>query len=89
MNPSPRISHRPAAHFLLAARVPESVEGCHTDGLDIQSWAAQGLVDVLFLDTRTINVDVVTAHRTTTLRCHSPRATTARHPRSPYPCGSL
>ncbi len=44
--------------FLLAARVPDSVEGCHTDGLDIETWAREGLVDVLILGTRTINVDV-------------------------------
>ncbi len=44
--------------WLLAARVPDSVEGCHTDGLDIETWAAQGLVDVLIIGTRTINVDV-------------------------------
>jgi hypothetical protein len=44
--------------FLLAARVPDSVEGCHTDGLDIETWAAEGLVDVLVLGTRTMDVDV-------------------------------
>jgi len=44
--------------FMLAARVPDSVEGCHTDGLDIETWAREGLVDVLILGTRTINVDV-------------------------------
>lgn len=44
--------------FLLAARVPDSVEGCHTDGIDLESWASQGLVDVLIIGTRTINVDV-------------------------------
>jgi hypothetical protein len=44
--------------FLLAARVPDSVEGCHTDGFDIKTWASQGLVDVLVLGTRTIKVDV-------------------------------
>ena len=44
--------------FLLAARVPDSVEGCHTDGLDIETWAREGLVDVLILGTRTIKVDV-------------------------------
>lgn len=44
--------------YLLAARVPDSVEGCHTDGLDIEAWAREGLVDVLILGTRTINVDV-------------------------------
>ncbi len=44
--------------FLLAARVPDSVEGCHTDGLDIETWAREGLVDALILGTRTIKVDV-------------------------------
>jgi len=44
--------------FLLAARVPDSVEGCRTDGIDLEAWAAQGLVDVLVLGTRTIHVDV-------------------------------
>jgi hypothetical protein len=44
--------------FLLAARVPDSVEGCHADGLDIETWAREALVDVLILGTRTINVDV-------------------------------
>jgi hypothetical protein len=44
--------------FLLAARVPDSVEGCHSDGIDLEAWAAQGLVDVLIIGTRTINVDV-------------------------------
>jgi hypothetical protein len=44
--------------FLLAARVPDSVKGCHTDGLDIETWATGGLVDVLVIGTRTIDVDV-------------------------------
>ena len=44
--------------FLLAARVPDSVEGCRTDGIDLEAWAAEGLVDVLIIGTRTINVDV-------------------------------
>ena len=49
--------------FLLAARVPDSVEGCHADGLDIETWAREGLVDVLILGTRTINVDVASFRR--------------------------
>jgi len=44
--------------FLLAARVPDSVEGCRTDGIDLETWAAKGLVDVLIIGTRTINVDL-------------------------------
>jgi len=46
--------------ILLAARVPESVHGCQTDGLDIRTWARLHLVDVLVLGTRTINIDVAT-----------------------------
>lgn len=49
--------------LLLAVRVPDSVEGCHTDGLDIEAWAAQGLVDVLVIGTRTIDVDVASFRR--------------------------
>jgi hypothetical protein len=44
--------------FLLAARLPDSVDGCHSDGIDLETWATQGLVDVLIIGTRTINVDV-------------------------------
>ena len=44
--------------FLLAARVPQNVQGCHTDGFDVQAWAQQRLVDVLTLGSRTMDVDV-------------------------------
>lgn len=44
--------------ILLAARVPDSVAGCRTDGIDLEMWAQLRLVDVLVLGTRTINVDV-------------------------------
>jgi hypothetical protein len=51
--------------LLLAARVPDSVEGCHIDGLDIETWAREGLVDVLILGTRTIKVDVASFRQAT------------------------
>lgn len=44
--------------FLLAARVPQNVEGCRADGFDVQTWAQQHLVDVLTLGSRTMDVDV-------------------------------
>jgi hypothetical protein len=50
--------------FLLAARVPASVEGCRIDGLDIGTWAAQELVDILIIGTRTINVDLASFRKT-------------------------
>ena len=44
--------------FLLAARVPRSPAGCRADGLDIAAWAEQGLVDILTLGSRSMQVDV-------------------------------
>ena len=44
--------------LLLAAKVPETLEGCQIDGLDVQAWAEQRLVDVLTLGSRTMDVDV-------------------------------
>lgn len=44
--------------FLLAAKVPQTLEGCHADGFDVQAWAEQHLVDVLTLGSRTMDVDV-------------------------------
>jgi len=44
--------------FLLAARVPQTLGGCRADGLDVQAWAEQHLVDILTLGTRTMDVDV-------------------------------
>lgn len=44
--------------FLLAARVPQTVEGCRADGFDLQAWAEQQLVDVLTLGSRSMDVDV-------------------------------
>ena len=44
--------------FLLAARVPQTMEGCHADGFDVKAWAEQRLVDVLTLGSRSMDVDV-------------------------------
>ena len=44
--------------FLLAARVPQTLAGCHADGFDVKAWADQHLVDVLTLGSRTMDVDV-------------------------------
>ncbi len=44
--------------FLLAAKVPQTLEGCHADGLDVKSWSKQRLVDVLTLGSRSMDVDV-------------------------------
>lgn len=44
--------------FLLAARVPQNLNGCRTDGFDVTVWTRRGLVDVLTLGTRSMDVDV-------------------------------
>lgn len=44
--------------FLLAAKVPQTLKGCHADGFDVKAWADQHLVDVLTLGSRSMDVDV-------------------------------
>lgn len=44
--------------FLLAARVPQTLAGCHADGFDVEAWAQQRLVDILTLGSRSMDVDV-------------------------------
>jgi hypothetical protein len=44
--------------LLLAAKVPQTLEGCHADGFDVKTWADQHLVDVLTLGSRSMDVDV-------------------------------
>ena len=44
--------------LLLAAKVPQTLEGCHADGFDVKAWADQHLVDVLTLGSRSMDVDV-------------------------------
>jgi hypothetical protein len=44
--------------FLLAARIPQTLDGCRQDGFDIAAWAREGLVDILTLGSRSMEVDV-------------------------------
>jgi hypothetical protein len=44
--------------LLLAAKTPQTLEGCRVDGFDVQAWAEQHLVDVLTLGSRSMDVDV-------------------------------
>ena len=44
--------------LLLAARVPEDLIGCHFDGMDVETWVRDFLVDILVVGTRTANADV-------------------------------
>jgi hypothetical protein len=44
--------------LMLAAKTPQTLEGCRADGFDVKSWAEQHLVDVLTLGSRSMDVDV-------------------------------
>ena len=44
--------------LLLAAKVPQNLEGCGLDGFDVKTWAERHLVDVLTLGSRSMDVDV-------------------------------
>ena len=49
--------------MLLAARVPENLAGCRFDGLDVETWAREELVDLLVPGVRSLEVDLVDFRR--------------------------
>jgi len=51
--------------FLIAARVPETLEGCHFDGMDVETWACEHLVDIFVLGNRSFDVDIAAFRRIT------------------------
>jgi hypothetical protein len=51
--------------ILLAARVPENLMGCHYDGMDVETWVQEGLLDMLVLGNRSREVDVPAFRRIT------------------------
>ena len=52
------IAARRGRPLLLAARIPERIEGCHFDGIDIETWIAENLLDILALGIRSFDVDL-------------------------------
>jgi len=42
----------------LSARVPDCLEGCHIDGLDVEQWIKEDIVDCLTLGSRSFDVKV-------------------------------
>ena len=44
--------------ILFSAKVPETLAGCRTDGMDVSAWIDEGLVDILMLGSRTMAVDI-------------------------------
>ena len=53
------IAARRGQPFLLAARVPETLVGCHFDGIDVETWVREQLVDMLAPSVRNYSVDVI------------------------------
>ena len=51
--------------FLLAARIPENLEGCHFDGIDAETWAQEELVDIFVMGCRSFDVDIPAFRRIT------------------------
>ncbi len=52
------VAARRGRPFLLAARVADTVPGCHFDGMDVETWVGRKLVDLLIVGTRSIEVDL-------------------------------
>ncbi len=44
--------------FLLAVKIPETLSGCHFDGMHIETWVEDRLVDILILGSRSIEPDI-------------------------------
>ena len=59
------VAHRRGRPLLVGARIPENLQGCHFDGLDIETWVREGLVDVLALGIRSFDVDIAAFRRIT------------------------
>ena len=51
--------------LLVAARVPEDLMGCHFDGMDVEAWARDFLVDIFVVGTRTADADISAFRRIT------------------------
>ena len=43
---------------MLSARIPDCLDGCHEDGLDIEEWIKEDLVDCLTMGSRSFDVKV-------------------------------
>ena len=52
------IAGRRGRPYLLAARIPEDIPGCRFDGIDVETWVAEGVVDLLVVGARTAAADV-------------------------------
>ena len=59
------VAHKRGRPLLLAARIPENLEGCHFDGIDPETWAQEELLDIFVMGCRSFNVDIPAFRRIT------------------------
>ena len=59
------VAQRRGRPFLLSVRVADTVPGCHFDGMDIEMWVRQNLIDRIVIGTRSIEVDLTGFRRIT------------------------
>ena len=51
--------------LLIGIRIPENLQGCHFDGIDIESWVAENLIDIVAPGVRSFDVDLGAFRRIT------------------------
>ena len=59
------VAHKRGRSLLLAARIPENLEGCHFDGIDPETWAREELLDIFVMGCRSFDVDIPAFRRIT------------------------
>ncbi|MCY3758837.1 MAG: hypothetical protein OXG96_14035, partial [Acidobacteria bacterium] len=53
-----KVAKRRGRPFLVAARIPDTLVGCHFDGLDVETWVQDNLVDILVLGVRSYELEI-------------------------------
>ena len=59
------VARKRSRPLIVAARVPETAQGCHFDGMDVETWIDERLVDMLVLGDRSLEVDIAAFRRLT------------------------
>lgn len=55
---SQEVAEKRGRPLLLAARLQESVAGCHYDGIDIETWVRENLLDIIGAGGRSLELDI-------------------------------
>lgn len=59
------IEKRRGRPYLLAAKVPENLLGCHFDGMDVETWVRENLVDMFVIGNGATELDIPAFRRIT------------------------